>query len=409
MGTGSGNWSRTGSAAGGSRRGSGAVIAVTASPAKAGTLTTQRSATGTVAAAQTTVVSSRSSGNVSALNATVGQNVAAGQVLARLSNPDLNAAVASAQNALQSAQAQLESQQASLRASRAGLEANVKSAQLSLQNAQQTYRASQQLYAAGALSRSELNTQAVAVQNAQSSLAAAQGNLAQNTTSQQSGLRDSQLAVDKARIALSQAREQAGAVTVTAPYAGQITAVSVAAGQYISSGTAVATLVGGAAQLTFNVPPSEATRFTIGRQLTFKVGQQSYPVKVSANPGAASSGVVPITARFVGTARPASGTVGAVNYTSVVGKGVLVPTTALQTDNDQVSVFTVSGGKAKSQQVTVLGQTGDTAVVSGLTAGTQVIGTPPAGLFDGVAVDTSGAGRAGGRGDGPMGGPGGPP
>lgn len=384
------------------------MVAVTAQPAKAGTLTTLRSATGTVSAAQATTVATRSSGTVSAVNVSVGQSVQAGQVLLKLSNPDLNASVASARNALESAQAQLRSQQAALQTGRVGLEAAVKSAQLSLQNAQQTYSASQQLYAAGALSRSDYNAQAVAVQNARSSLAAAQANLAQNTNSQRTGLRDLQLNVDKARIALSQAQQQADAVSVTAPYSGQVTAVSVAQGQYLSSGTPTVELVSAARQLSFNVPPSDAPSFTQGRELSFVVGQKTYAVKVSGNPNSASSGVVNITGRFVGDEVPASGTVGTVKYSSVVGRGVLVPTTALQADNEQVAVFTVQGGRAKLQNIKVLGQTGDTAVVSGLTADTPIIATPPAGLVNGAQVDTSGAGKAGGRGDMPMG-AGGPP
>ncbi len=388
--------STTTSTATGRLNGSGAVVAVTASTAKAGTLTTQRTAAGTVVPAKSTSVVTRSSGTVTEVPSAVGQTVRAGQVLVKLSNPDLNAAVDSARNVLQSAQAQLASQQATLRTSRVGLEAAVQSAQLSLKNAQQTYSAAQQLYAAGAMSRSDLNVQAVAVQNAQSSLASAQTNLAQNTNAQQSGVRDLQLSVDKARIALSQAEQQARAVVVLAPFAGQVSAVLVVSGQYLSSGAGVVTLVSSDRQLTFNVPPADAPSFVPGRELSFVVGQQRYPVKVVSNPGSATNGVVPINARFAGRAAPAAGTVGAVEYTSAVGTGTLIPTTALQADNDKVGVFTVQNSRAKLQNVAIIGQTGDTAVVSGLAAGSQIIATPPAGLVDGVRVDTTGAGKAGG-------------
>lgn len=394
--------SQTGST--GRRRFRRTVIAVTAAEVHAGKLTTDRTTTGTVAAAQSTSVNTRTSGTVSAVAGAVGQQVRAGQVVVRLTSSDLNASVDSARNALASAQSQLSNQTATLDAAREQLQQNVQSAQLSLSNAQTTLAAQQKLYAIGAVARSAVDAQQVAVQQARSSLANAQTSLNQNTISRTTGLRDLQLAVDKARISLQQAQDSASNVNVVAPFDGQITALPVTTGEYLNAGTTTFSLTSTSRNLTFNVPPAQAPSLTVGRQLTFKVGQTSYPIKVSANPGAATNGVVPITARFTGGTFPAAGTVGAVSYSTVVGQGVLVPTTSLQIDDDQTGVFVVEDGKAALKTVQVIGQTGDTAVVSGLDDGAQVITTPPAGLLDGARVDTSGARAGAGGAGGPPGG-----
>ncbi len=318
----------------------------------------------------------------------MGQSVKAGEVVVKLNNTDLSASVANAENALQSAQAQLANQTTTLTASRTQLEQGVKSAQLAVQNAQNTYNASQQIYAVGALAKSELDAQALAVQQAQGNLVSAQANLQANTTARTSGLRDLQLSVDKARIALQQAQTAASNVNIAAPFAGQLTSLTVTGGEYLNAGSPAFGLVSSARTLTFSAPPSEAAALTVGRQLTYVAGQGRYPVKVSQNPGSPTNGTVQITARFIGDKLPPLGSVGSVTYTSTVGKGTLVATTALQIDNDQTSVYVVENGKARIQKITVLGQTGDTAVVSGLKAGSQVITQPPAGLLDGASVTT---------------------
>ncbi|GAA4004727.1 hypothetical protein GCM10022631_14700 [Deinococcus rubellus] len=387
------------------RSGGGVTIPVTATAVKAGTLTTSRSTTGTVAPAQTTSVSTRSSGTVTTLSAQVGQSVKAGQTVVLLSNSDLNASVQSAQNALQSAQAQLANQSTTLTSNRTQLEQAVKSAQLALQNAQQTYTASKAIYDVGALAKSALDTQALAVQQAQGNLVTAQANLSANTTASSSGLRNLQISVDTARLNLQQAQTAAANVKVVAPFDGQVTALSVTDGEYLNAGSPAFSLVSSARTLTFNAPPSEAAALTVGRPLSFSVAQTSYPIKISQNPGAPTGGSVQLTARFIGEKLPPLGSVGTVQYQSTVGTGTLVPTTALQIDNANTSVYVVAGGKAKMQDVTVIGQTGDTAVVSGLKAGAQVIGQPPAGLIDGASVSTG----SGGAGRGQGGGFGGPP
>lgn len=406
----SGTGGRAGQGAG-SRIGGGIVTPVQVAAVQSGTLSAQRRLSGTVAAAQSGTVTARTSGTVTEVLAGVGSALGAGDTALRLSSPDLQSSVQSAQNALDSAQLSLRSQASQTAAGRASLEQAVTAAQTSLDNAQRSLASLQRLYEVGAVARTEVDAQNVQVQNARSSLVAAQSNLAANARSGTEGQETARLAVQKAQITLNQAQAAAAAARVTVPFAGQVTALNVSAGQYVSAGTEVLTLVSRDQQVRVNVPPTEAASLPVGTALNFVAGQRTYPVKVSQNAGSAGTGSVPVVARFTGESRPAAGTVGTVVYDAKVATGVLVPSTALQADSEQTYLFTVENGRAVQHTVTVLGQAGTQSAVSGVTAGAQVISQPPTGLLDGGAVRTAAAGSqsGGGQGGPPPGGPGGAP
>ncbi len=408
----SGTGGRAGAGQGtGTRTGGGIVTPVQAAAVQSGTLSAQRRLSGTVAAAQSGTVTARTSGTVTEVLAGVGSALGAGDTALRLSSPDLQSSVQSAQNALDSAQLSLRSQASQTAAGRASLEQAVTAAQTSLDNARRSLASLQRLYEVGAVARTEVDAQNVQVQNARSSLVAAQSNLAANARSGTEGQETARLAVQKAQITLNQAQAAAAAARVTVPFAGQVTALNVSAGQYVSAGTEVLTLVSRDQQVRVNVPPTEAASLPVGTVLNFVAGQRTYPVKVSQNAGSAGTGSVPVVARFTGESRPAAGTVGTVVYDARVATGVLVPSTALQADSEQTYLFTVENGRAVQHTVTVLGQAGTQSAVSGVAAGAQVISQPPTGLLDGGAVRTAAAGSqsGGGQGGPPPGGPGGAP
>lgn len=385
----------------------GVITPVQATTAKAGTLRAERRLTGTVTATQSVTVPTRTSGTVTAVLVGVGADVQEGQTVLRLSNPDLNTAVESAQNALETAQVQLRTQTRDVQTARAQLQQQVNAARTSLAYAEKNLAALQKLAAIGAVARNEVDAQVVQVQTARSSLSTAQANLAQNILAQTEGLAEAQLAVQKAQINLKQAQDAADAARVTAPFSGQITALNVSEGQYVPANSTAFTLASRQRQVTVNVPATEAAALPVGAAMTFVVGQQKYPLKVTENPGAPTGGSVPIVARFTGTQTPALGSVGSVVYTAKVATGVLVPSTALQADNEQTYLFTIENGQAHQQRVTVLGQAGTQSAVSGIEAGAQVITQPPTGLLDGARVTTANRGATQQNASGP--GAGGPP
>ncbi|WP_425146221.1 efflux RND transporter periplasmic adaptor subunit [Deinococcus sp.] len=401
-GSGAAGMGRGGFGAGGAGRGgSGATTPVQATAVRSGTLSTQRSATGTVSALQQSSVPARTSGTVSSLLAQVGDNVKAGQTVVQLDNTDLTSAVQSAQNALDTARVQLSTQTETVSGNRAQLQQALASAQAAYDSAQASYAADQKLYAIGGIAKTALDSASSQVQQALSNVTSAQNAVNQNNSAQNGSLLQLRLAVQKAQITLRQSQQALSSARVVAPFDGTISAIPVAGGEYLNAGASAFTLVSSGRQVTFSVPPAEGAAFTDGRAVTFSVGQQRYPLKITQNAGAPTNGNVALTARFVGSSVPALGTAGAVTYSSVVGKGILIPNTALQADNNQTYVFTMVGGKAKLQDVTVIGQAGTQAVVSGLADGAQVITTPPSGLLDGAKVTTDAAGaQAAGSGRG---------
>ncbi|WP_135229045.1 efflux RND transporter periplasmic adaptor subunit [Deinococcus fonticola] len=389
----SGQGQRGQAGAQGSQTGGGVVTPVSATEIKAGTLTTQRRLSGTVSATQSTTVNARVTGVVRSVKAGVGDQVSGGQEVLVVSSPDLQSAVQTAESNLAAAQQELRSRQRVLTSGRVSLQQAITSAQNTLNNARKQLNSLQQLYAVGAVARSEVDAQQVAVSSAQSALLTAQSNLTDTTQGAQEDVSAAQLSVQKAQIALQQAQRDAAVTRLTAPYAGTLTAVNLSEGETVSSGTPAFTLVSSTLAVKVNVPATEAASLPAGTELKFVVGQQTYPLKV-AQVGGGTTGSVPVTARFTAERLPASGTVGSVIYTAKVGQGILVPSTALLADNDKTYVFVIQAGKAQRTQVTVLGQAGTQSVVQGIPSGVQVITQPPSGLVSGSSVTTSNGGGA---------------
>jgi hypothetical protein len=80
------------------------------------------------------------------------------------------------------------------------------------------------------------------------------------------------------------------------------------------------------------------------------------------------------------------GAVGTVGYSVTLARGTLVQTGALQTNEDQNFVYVVEGGKALARPITILAESGNSAAVTGVNAGSLVVVNPPPGLLDGSLV-----------------------
>jgi hypothetical protein len=91
--------------------------------------------------------------------------------------------------------------------------------------------------------------------------------------------------------------------------------------------------------------------------------------------------------------------VGTVGYTLTLARGILLPIATLQTNEDKNYVFVIEEGKAMMHTITIIAESGITAAVSGIAAGSQVIVSPPPGLLNGSqvqAVQTQGSEPASG-------------
>jgi multidrug efflux pump subunit AcrA (membrane-fusion protein) len=275
-----------------------------------------------------------------------------------------------------------------------------------------------------------VNTAKVQLQNAQASLAAVQvGATRQQIQIDQAQIQVDQVAVDSAQRALTQA-------TITAPVDGVIGAVNLVVGQSVSGGATPATqsaasTAGGSATST---PTSHAITVdspgafsVIGTVSDAQVGQviagqaalvtpagatQSLSGKVTqvASTATVTSGVatfaVTVTLTGANAALHAGTSAGVSIIVNQVSQVLTLPTSAVHNTATGSSVNVLSGGKPQSRSVTIGASDAlRTQVVSGLSAGDQVViatvssAVPTTGSTTGGGL-LNGAGGGGGGGAG---------
>ncbi len=193
-------------------------------------------------------------------------------------------------------------------------------------------------------------------------------------------------AVTQADAQLRQAELSLEYAAIKAPFAGQLAAVNVTPGEYVGLNTSVFVLVSPNREITFNVPPSDAPVLAVGTPVTFTYQAQTYSARVSQAPSAPINGVVPMVALLSSSLLPPYGAVGTVSYRLSLGEGALVPISSLQTTGNQEYVYLVENGKAVSQNLSVIAESGTTAAVTGVRRDSQVILNPPPGLLPGSPV-----------------------
>jgi len=120
--------------------------------------------------------------------------------------------------------------------------------------------------------------------------------------------------------------------------------------------------------------------------VSFSLGGKSYALRVSQSPDVPLGGVVPLVAAVQAPLPLSFGAIGTVSYTLTLARGILIPTGALQTNENQNFVFVVENGKALVRPITLLAESGSAAAVTGVNAGSMVVVNPPPGLLDGSAV-----------------------
>ncbi|HEY9594985.1 MAG TPA: HlyD family efflux transporter periplasmic adaptor subunit, partial [Spirochaetia bacterium] len=255
-----------------------------------------------------------------------------------------------------------------------------------LASAQKNYDSQKALYNIGGISASQLDTANSQLQQAQANLEAAKTALDQNAKSSTQTLAQLKLAIDQSQVQLQIAQLNLQNASIRAPFAGQIAAIQVNPGTYVSLNTPGFVLVSAEREIDFNVPPSDAPTLPVGSPVTFSYMGKDYAVKVSQAPSAPINGVVPMVAALPKSLSLPYGGVGTVSYSLSLARGAIVPIGALQVNEDQNYVYEILDGKAAVKQVTILAESGTSAAVAGLSAGDLVIVNAPAGLLAGSAV-----------------------
>ena len=318
-------------------------------------------ATGSFAADEVSDVAPETSGQVAATPVDVGDRVERGAVIARLNTAD----------------AQLRLDQA-----RAGLQ----QAEATLAQARERYN----------LARATAARYEALVKTGDVSRTVAEQNASESETTRQ-GVATGEAAVADARSRVALAEKALADTVIRAPFDGFITDRPVAAGEYVTTSSRIATVMKlDPIRLRLQVPELEAARLRVGQQVDVTVealADQSLRGRVtSINPALDPSTRATIVEASLPNGR---GLVRAGMFATAqvalgdTARAVFVPKAAVLPDPNTNSfrVFTVKDNVARLRIVQPgAEQAGTVRILSGIDAGDQVATTGFEQLFDGAAV-----------------------
>lgn len=324
-----------------------------------------------------------------------GDVVTAGATLLELNAVELRAALDQAQRAERAASARLRQVQ---EVQSPVADEAVRQARLAHEAAREAQRRSAALFAAGAISATALEE----AERAEQTAAAQLRSLEQQATSARpsgSEATAAAAALAQARANVDVARAKLAYATVTAPHAGTIITRSVEPGSMVQPGRTLLVLSpGGETQLVLAIDEKQLQHLRVG--LSALASADAYPEErfkakvVSISPSVdAQRGTVTVKLRV--PSPPAylkqDMTVSVDIEIARRSDAVLVPRSAVyDLETDSAWVFTVDDGRVRRQAITVgLRSDGFFEVLSGLTAGDQVVPTATTAITDGARVRPS--------------------
>ncbi len=347
--------------------GGGAVAAKsTTATVKRGTVTVTASAAGTVTPVDSRALTFGTSGTVATLGVKAGDHVTSGEVLATLDPADAQAAVTSAQSALDAAETNL----------------SLAEQQAATPTPTRTSRPTPTPTPTGTHSRGGGST---CPTSGSGGSGTGSGRGGQQSTGSDPLLR-AQQSVNNAELALEQAEAKLAGTTITSPMDGRVLSVAGAVGETAQSGGSGFIVLGGADSLAVQAEFSEADVAGI------QVGQQA-SVTLADHPGTAYAGTVteidPAGTRSGQLVRygvqvsfttpPADLLLGqsadVVVTTDSVPGALYVPAAALTSTGTDTATVVVRTGTGDATRTVTTGVDGDqgTQIVSGLNEGDVVV------------------------------------
>jgi len=371
-----------------------AEITVQAVPVEVGALVLEHQTSGTVKPVMQSKVVGQVSGVVSRAARKAGDWVEKDATVIQLDDSQLKLSLKTAQASLETARINLSTGQDTTTQANPRLDLQVRSAESALSAAQGNYASRKALFDLGGATSSELDRAKSDLDMAQANLEAAKTALDQNQKAPVQNIAQLKLAVEQADLGVQQAQLNLQHAAIKAPYAGRLVAVNVMPGELVSQNSPAFILASREREVDFEVPPADAASLPVGAAVSFTLNGSAHSLKVSQSPEVPLNGVVPIVAAVPGSLTLSFGAIGAVSYSLTLARGALIPTGALQTNEDRNFVYIVEGGKAVVRQITILAEGGSRAAVTGVNGSNTVVINPPPGLLDGSIVKTVAAGTA---------------
>lgn len=365
------------------------ALAVRTLTTRTGSLNVVRTATATLQAERDSNVAAQTGGTVTAVLTQEGKRAGAGQVVVRLDDTSARQALENARLQVQQAQISLQQTQTNTAQGTASLQAGVQAAEAGLAKARQDAASAEQLYGLGGISQADLNASRSALAQAQSTLAQAQNTLTQNGRGgQSSSVALLQAQLSTAQAGVRQAEENLNRTQVRAPFAGLVASLPVEVGEFVNQGGTVFRLVDERRlRARFTVPPAEARVLRPGTKLNLSYGGANYVATVEGASGVAGADrLVPVEARVEGGGQLPVGGTAQIRYRAALGRGVLVPTSAISVEGGENAVYLAEDGVARRVTVRVVAESGGQVAVQGLEEGVRVISPVPPSLQDGAGI-----------------------
>jgi RND family efflux transporter MFP subunit len=211
-------------------------------------------------------------------------------------------------------------------------------------------------------------------------------------------LEKAELGLKSAKVQKETLLEQINKTTIKAPFNGVVTAKLSEEGAFAAPGvpllqiTAITTL-----KFTVNVPEKDLSQFKLNQSYSLSVDAYSEilltgkATMIGSKANMGSSFPVQITVNNTSDLKIKSGMFGKVLLKNEMsGKGIVIPSSAIQGTENQPQVYIVKNGKAVLKNITISNKIQNKAIVSnGLNEGDVIVTNGFINLFDGANVSVN--------------------
>lgn len=357
--------------------------------ASQGTLSAQKTVTVSIEPLKESRVAATASGRVDQILKREGQSVAAAEVIIILNSDNAQLQLQNAQLALDAARINLQKAQRATSEGGDQLALQLRSAQSNYEVLRQQYSESQALFEVGGIAKTQLDSLASQLTQAEASVLQLQNSVAQNNRASSEDLSLLRVQVSQAETAFQQAKDALAESQIKAPFAGEISEIFTEQGEFMAAGSPAFKLISNDRQLgRFSVPPADAASLIRQKEIYLRYQGLDFAasiVRSSSTPN--NQRLIDITAELYPSdiAIP-SGSVAQLNYSTEGISGILIPAAAISASGGINYVFVADNDLALRQPITVINEVAGQAIVEGIAAGTQIIYPLPNDLRDGVAI-----------------------
>lgn len=343
-----------------------------------GTIERSVSASGTLVPQDVHVVAATLPGVIETVYVKTGSTVHAGDVVARLSNPDVDAGIVAAQGQIAVARAELESVEQQARASALDQEANYDAARAEEQEDVTDAAAAQVLHGDGFVADQTYRVAIIHARHSQESLQIARSQIAVDRAGEHAKVAQAQAQLDVAAAAYLAKLRERDALTVRAPAGGVVQSVALDPGARVEPGGEIARIADQHdLQAALEVAEADVHDVTAGMPARIDTGFGVLTGRVTRIAPSAKNGSVEVDVSFSHRLPPAArpdltidGTIALSRLPDVVS--IVRPASAA--DDSTVQLYRVDGHEARLISVRLgRGSSDRVEVRSGLRPGETVI------------------------------------